>query len=435
MPTTTSTVIVELRRAALLAGRAEINDGQLLEDFVARRDECAFERLVHRHGPMVLGVCRRVIGSIHDAEDAFQATFLVLARKAASVRPREAVGNWLYGVAYRTARRAKAIAARRMAREKQVTTMPQPSHEPARPRTTQELEGILDEELTQLPDKYRLPVVLCELEGQPRKAVAQRLALPEGTLSSRLATARKLLGQRLSKRGFAVPCALLAGLLTHEAACASVPGTLVSNTVKAATLLAAGRVTAAVVSPSVAALSEGVLRAMFLTKLKIAGLTLIIALLLGLGVTALQPSAAAQPGAAPTGAGRVPQAAAQPKDKAAANKLVGTWKLISAKYGGEESALPKDSTTLKHMTPTHYMWVSYNNDGEIFHTGGGPYTFDGTTLKSTPEFGLGADFDAIKGKMQMYQCKIEGNRWHQSGTLSNGTSLEEVWERVEAKRE
>jgi DNA-directed RNA polymerase specialized sigma24 family protein len=124
-----------------------------------------------------------MIGNIHDAEDAFQATFLVLARKAASIVPREAVGNWLYGVAYRTARRAKATASRRWAHEKQVKNMPQHTVEPV--DCIQDLGPVLDEEVNKLADKYRLPLVLCDLEGRPRKQVARRLKLPEGTLSTR----------------------------------------------------------------------------------------------------------------------------------------------------------------------------------------------------------------------------------------------------------
>ena len=119
--------------------------------------------------------------------------------------------------------------------------------------------------------------------------------------------------------------------------------------------------------------------------------------------------------------------------EATANKLVGTWKLVSAQYGGQESVLPKDATTLKHMTPTQYMWATYDKDGQVSRTAGGPYTFNGEVLESTPEYGFGPDFEAIKGKRQSYKCKVEDNKWHQSGTLSTGTTLEEVWERVEKK--
>jgi hypothetical protein len=118
---------------------------------------------------------------------------------------------------------------------------------------------------------------------------------------------------------------------------------------------------------------------------------------------------------------------------AAVGKLVGTWKLISAKYGGRESDLPNRLTTLKHMTPAHYTWVSFGQDGNVIRTAGGPYSFDGETMESTPEYGISADFEAIRGKAQSYKVRIEGNRFHQSGTLSNGTTLEEVWERVRAK--
>src|SRR5207244_3033628 len=141
-----------------------------------RRDEAAFEALVRRHGPMVLGVCLRVLRRHADAEDAFQATFLVLARKAASVVPREMLPNWLYGVAQQTAVRARAAAARRRAREKQVTHTPEPAAKP--PAPWDDLEPLLDEELSKLPDKYRVPVVLCDLEGKTRKQAAGQLGWP-----------------------------------------------------------------------------------------------------------------------------------------------------------------------------------------------------------------------------------------------------------------
>src|SRR5262245_38426607 len=184
-----NSVVGHLRRAVLLPDGGGLSDGQLLERFVARHEEAAFEMLVRRHGPMVLGVCRRVLRHVHDAEDAFQATFLVLARKAASIGQRERVGNWLYGVAYRTALEARTLNAQRRANERQVGAMP----EPVAPEVNaaRDWRPLLDRELSQLPAKYREPVVLCELEGGTRRDVARQLRIPEGTLSSRLATARK----------------------------------------------------------------------------------------------------------------------------------------------------------------------------------------------------------------------------------------------------
>src|SRR5579885_2465182 len=153
------TVIRHLRRAALRQGAAGRTDGQLLTSFIDHKDEAAFEALVRRHGPMVWGVCRRVAGNHHDAEDALQATLLVLARKASSVRPREGVAGWLHGVALRTALRAKAMTAKRRGREKQVTAMPEPEAAPQ--DQWRDLQPLLDQELSGLPENYRLPLLLC----------------------------------------------------------------------------------------------------------------------------------------------------------------------------------------------------------------------------------------------------------------------------------
>ena len=274
-----------LRRVAA-APRQPPSDGELLACFIERREEDAFAALLRRHGPMVLGVCRRVLGDIHDAEDAFQATFLVLVRKAASVRPRQAVGNWLYGVAYRTALEARAKIARRHAREKPMDDMPQPEAKPE--AGWHELLPLLDQELHRLPDKYRLAVVLCDVEGRSRKEVARQLAIPEGTLSSRLATARKQLAVRLARLGFVLSGASLAMLLAENAAPACVPASLLFTTTRAALLVAAGHTAAAgVVSATVATLTEGVLKTMFLAKLKAVSVVLFGAAALGLGTGGL----------------------------------------------------------------------------------------------------------------------------------------------------
>jgi RNA polymerase sigma factor (sigma-70 family) len=234
-----------------------------LERFIRKKDETAFVSLVRRQGPMVLGVCRRVLGNEHDAEDAFQATFLVLARKAASVRPRGQLANWLYGVAFRTALEARRAAARRRAREAKAVPRVEKNDSP------DDLRDVLDEELARLPDQYREVVVLCELQGLGRKEAACQLGCPQGTVASRLSRARILLAKRLTRRGLAPSGSGLAPLLAADAASASVPPSLASATVKAASLVAAGQTTAAAVtSAQVTLLTERVVKTMFLMKLK-----------------------------------------------------------------------------------------------------------------------------------------------------------------------
>lgn len=307
----TSRFLSRLRGAFLARDGAGLTDAQLLGRFVERRDEAAFEALLRRHGPMVFGVCRRVLGNNDDARDAFQATFLVFVRKAASLASRGAVGGWLHGVAYRTALEARSRRARRRARERQVEVMPQPMAEPD--NDWQELLVLLDRELNRLPEKYRMPVVLCELEGKSRKDAARELKLPEGTLSSRLAMARKLLAKRLSRYGPGVSGAVLAAALA-QAASASVPPSLLTSTVQTGVLAAAGQTLAAGTSSAkVVALTEGVMKAMLLSKLKVVW-TVVAAVAVSAAAVGLTYRAAAQSSAPtsgeanraqPAGAGRV----------------------------------------------------------------------------------------------------------------------------------
>jgi RNA polymerase sigma factor (sigma-70 family) len=238
-------------------------------------------------------VCRRLLRSHHDAEDAFQAAFLILVRKAATVQPMEMVGNWLYGVAHHTAVKARAVAAKRSVRERQMPEMSEPAlwhdaprremrrgashHNDGQPDLWHDLEPLLDQELALLPEKYRVLIVLCNLEGKTRKEVARQLGCPEGTAASRLARARTMLAKRLARRGVTVSGGMLAVLLSAQAAGASVPSTVACSTIQAATLLAAGKAAAAgAISQSALALSQGVIKAMQLTKLK----TLTISLLM-----------------------------------------------------------------------------------------------------------------------------------------------------------
>ncbi len=192
-------------------------DSQLLELFVDAQEASAFETIVRRHGPMVWGVCRRVLGHHHDAEDAFQATFLVLVRKAASVQPRDQVGSWLNGVAVQTARKVRATRGLRRSREAAVSEVSE-SAEPARSEGDERLAR-LDRELRHLPERYRVPIVLCELEGHSHREAAEQLGWPIGTVSGRLSRARELLARRMSRAGATAPAAARGSLLAREAVC------------------------------------------------------------------------------------------------------------------------------------------------------------------------------------------------------------------------
>jgi RNA polymerase sigma factor (sigma-70 family) len=281
-------VIQHLRRTVLRQDGAGRSDGELLASFIDQNDEAAFAILVRRHAPMVLGVCRRLVGNHHDAEDAFQATFLVLARKASSVRPRERVANFLHGVAYRTALRARSMAARRQQREQQVTEMPEPAVVPR--DYWHDIQPLIDRELNGLPEHYRLPILLCDLEGKTIKEAMEQLGWPQGTVAGRLARGRKLLAKRLANRGVALSAGALAAVVAPNMAVAGVPTSLESSTVKTATLIASGQATAVgVVSARVAALTEGVMKSMMLTKLKKAMmLGLAVLCLCGLGIAGFQ---------------------------------------------------------------------------------------------------------------------------------------------------
>ncbi len=314
-----------------------LSDGELLERFVARRDEPAFEAIVRRHGPMVLGVCRRVLGDHHDAEDAFQAVFLVLARKAGSVRPGEMLPNWLHGVAHHVAIKAHAVNGRRRSRERQVTTMPEPAMRQESPGD--DLRGLIDRELSRLPAKYRVAVILCDLEGVGYKEAAVRLGWPVGTVSGRLSRARALLARRLTRRGLAFPAGMLAIVMGEEAVSASVPAPLIHRTIEAAIAFAAGQAVAAgAISGPVAALTDRILGGMMMTKLiATAGACLAVGIALFGGVGAHRILA----GHAARGVIRTaPRALVVAEDVAAteAKLLQGTWQGVEIEKDGRRFA-------------------------------------------------------------------------------------------------
>jgi RNA polymerase sigma factor (sigma-70 family) len=225
--------VVERLRKAVLRGDTALTSGQLLECFVRCREDAAVAALVQRHGPMVWGVCRRVLSNYHDAEDAFQATFLVLVRKANTIMPREMVSNWLFGVARQTALKARAIATRRKAHEKQVKYVPEPGLSEC--DSANHAQAVVDCELAAIPDKYRAVLILCELEERSRKEVSGLLGIPEGTVAGRLARAKSLLVKRLTRRGVTTSFAF-ADILAKRA----VPSAVTSAAVRAACERAGG---------------------------------------------------------------------------------------------------------------------------------------------------------------------------------------------------
>ena len=285
MKASSAKLVLDCLRKAVQPEGTGLTDGQLLRQYVSCRDESAFAVLVRRHGPMVLAMCRRMLRHAQDAEDAFQATFVILARKGHRIDGRQTIGGWLHGVAYRVALDVRRRAARHQSKERQVEDMPHPpvlTEEPSH-----DLLGLLDRELARLPDKYRLPVVLCELEGRSRKEAAQQLGLPEGTLSSRLAAARKTLARRMAGYGAAVTAGTLDVLFASEACAACVPAALLSSTIRAA---------GGAIPATVAVLAEGVLKAMFLAKIKPTVLTLLMTVCLSAGAVTLTYGAGTEPG-------------------------------------------------------------------------------------------------------------------------------------------
>ncbi len=266
---TSKPVLPALHRLFQGSASSGFTDGQLLDRYVQARDSDAFALLVHRHGPMVLGVCKRVVGHGHNAEDAFQATFLILVRRAESIQPREMVGHWLYGVAYRTALSARHAAFRRWSREKSLGEMAL-ADQNSGPASTDWLP-LLDREIHRLPEIYRRPVVLCELQGKSRREAARLLGLSEGTLSSRLAKARKQLALRLKSRGLLGLAAFGSPLLSGSQA--AVPCVLEQSTLHWAQTLIASSGVATVLPTAIVTLIQGATRSMFLTKTKILALT------------------------------------------------------------------------------------------------------------------------------------------------------------------
>jgi RNA polymerase sigma factor (sigma-70 family) len=301
------TILKQVRALGATQARADVSDGDLLRRFIDRRDEAAFSLLAKRHGPMVLSVGRRLLGREHDAEEVFQATFLLLARKAGSIRKGGSVGSWLYGVAYRLAARTREQRAQRRAHERQAAA--RRTAELRAAGAWQELQAVLDDALAGLPEKYRAPLVLCYLEGKTQEEVARQLGCPLGTVRSWLARGRTMLRRQLARRGVplsagAVATALVAG--AASAATVKLPPNLLHPTLRAALQFAAGQEVNGLVSGQVTHIAKGGLTTTVTAKLR-AGSVLLIALtalLAGVGLAARQ-GLGAKPadGPAPLGKG------------------------------------------------------------------------------------------------------------------------------------
>jgi RNA polymerase sigma factor (sigma-70 family) len=272
-------VLGYLRQLTAGADTGPLPDEELLGRFVARRDEESFAALVRRHGPMVWRLCRRALHSEHDAEDVFQATFLVLHRKAAALAGCDSLAGWLYGVASRLAMKARTASARRRARESRAAAPSPP--DPLAEISVREAQDILDQELLRMPEKLRAPLVLCCLEGLTRDEAAQRLGWSVSLVKSRLEQARELLSKRLPRRGLAPSVAFLTLLVGGQTVRAAVPRALLSTTVQAAAGHAAGA------SPGALALAKGMVPGIVAARLRCVTAVLLLVGTLGVGAAGL----------------------------------------------------------------------------------------------------------------------------------------------------
>jgi RNA polymerase sigma factor (sigma-70 family) len=334
-----------LRRITAPAGGGELTDGELLGRFMQRRDEDAFATLLRRHGAMVLAVCRGVLGDGAEAEDAFQATFLVLVRKAGSVAKPQSLASWLHGVAYRVAARARVDRARRRRREREAP--PMTAEERPSDLVWRDLRPVLHEEIERLPGKYRVPFVLCHLEGMSNEEAARQLRCPKGTLQSNLSRAREQLRSRLARRGVTLSAAALGLALAGDAAAAVVPPELATAALNAAVALASGGAAAGTVAPGVAAMMKGAPGGALPIPAKLAAAVLVaVVAATGVAMALRTADSGRRAGAATDVAPSGDRAAAGPGGVAAAPttpdsppprdpRLQGTWLCTEARFNDQ----------------------------------------------------------------------------------------------------
>jgi RNA polymerase sigma factor (sigma-70 family) len=370
-----------LRRLAGGGTAADCPDRQLLRRYAEQRDEAAFAALVERHGPLVLGVCRSVLGHAQDAEDAFQAAFLVLAQKAGSIRNSDSIGSWLYGVAYRTALRARRDMVRRGQREgKAAERSPE---QPPSEAALRELQAILHEEVQRLPQRYRAPFVLCCLEDRSREEAARELGWKEGTVSCRVARARERLRQRLARRGIDLSAVLCAVAVAQGSADASPPAALAAAAVR-------GAGTGGTAPARVTTLAKAVGKGMVMSKVKTGlALALAVGLLVGsIGLAAHQATTAP----APQDGGQKPAAAPPGPEKAPMKMPKGLDR--------NGDPLPKGAVarlgTVRFHHGFHAAAVAFAPDGKTLAAGGFSVVslWDAATGKELGRFRAENDFSA-----------------------------------------
>jgi RNA polymerase sigma factor (sigma-70 family) len=338
--TSTTTFLRQLRRIIVAQCPSNLADDELLRQFIGERDEMAFALLVRRHGSMVLGVCGNVLRHQQDAEDVFQATFLLLARKADTIRKHQSLSSWLHGVAYRLALKTRTQNNRRHAHEQ--TALPTQRLEFGDDLSVRESRVLLHEEMNRLPEKYRAVLLLCYWEGKTRDEAAARLGMTPDALKKRLERARNLLGSRLTRRGLAPTVALFTWLISENGARAAVSSLLIQNTAQAAVAFASTQSVAVGASTTAVTLAQGAIRMMLLTKCFTILLTLLAVIGGGtaIGYAGYGALAGNQPDTVPVvvlQAQPKPKAAAPPVQKTDAERIVGTWKIVNGIADGKNA--------------------------------------------------------------------------------------------------
>ncbi len=400
---------------ALKSDLDALPDVELLDRFVGRADHAAFEVLVRRYGPMVLGVCRRMLGNVADADDAFQATFLVLIRKAHALRRAAGLGPWLYAVAHRVALKARARAARHAAIR---TDVVDDIADPSSPSEVPDWLPILDAELLRLPGKYRDALVLCELQGAPRGEAARALGVPEGTLSSRLSRGREMLRKRLLKHGALLPG--LAGLFGAGGVCrATVPAALLARVLGLSEVVA-GAAPSGAVSVGAAQLKDEVLRGMFVTKLRGMGAALVALVLVSAGLVSAWPTEA-PPGEKGTKVVPPPEAKApaapvdpRPADKKAVAPKPGDRDALQGLWVSEEMELggPKEGRFIGPVGEIRILVVGDTWWWVFFGTLGVPEVAKLDTTKNPKWLDLTRvePKDEEKPELQKWLYELDGDR-------------------------